>query len=242
MWRNVRKEKKPQPDSSISRRNSGEINIGIKKYCWPFLWEFLCPPHCDIDSKFGRMVVLHQGCTLVSVWKSAGACKTLIPLLITGFVTYIHKSFAPSCMEGATEGSNWVNRVSPASLSRPSRASPVTSMSKHGHWDWTSLAVSMLSQRGTKTRFGIAEWEVWLGRLGLGGLDSQWEGTEEESDDLGGITAWLKGWWGRGVAEVGKNITERSLGARRESKYELWFSLLEENVLTPILLLLCKKI
>lgn len=121
MWE---RKKKTQPDSSISRRNSGEINIGIKKHCWPFLWEFLCPPHCDIDSKFGRMVVLHQGCTLVSVWKSAGACKTLIPLLITGFVTYIHKSFAPSCMEGATEGSNWVNRGFPPAWPLPPLSRP----------------------------------------------------------------------------------------------------------------------
>lgn len=38
------KGKKTQPDSSVSKRNSGEINSSIKKLCWPFLWEF-CIPH-----------------------------------------------------------------------------------------------------------------------------------------------------------------------------------------------------
>lgn len=37
-------------------------------------------------------------------------------------------------------------------------ASPVTSVSEHGHWDWTSLAVSMLLQRGNNNQL----WICWV--------------------------------------------------------------------------------
>lgn len=82
----------------------------------------------------------------------------------------------------------------------------------------------------------------WVGKLVLGGLDSQWERIEVERGGLGGTTACLKGCWGCGVAEFGKRITERGLGARRDGKYKLWVSLLEESVLSLSLFLCSMKI
>lgn len=66
--------------------------------------------------------------------------------------------------------------------------------------------------------------ETWPGREGI-----------EEREDLGGITVCLRRWWCCGVAEVGKRVTEKGLGARREDKYELWLSLLEKNMLSLFL-------
>lgn len=154
------KGKKAQPDSSISKGNSRETNSSIKKLVGLFSENFASPTLWH-GFKIWQDGGLASGMYL-GIYVEICQCLQNSHPFINDWLCDFHKGFAPSCMAGATEGSNWVNRDFPPAWPLPLLSHPCLN---------TDIRTGLVLQSqcsckgGAMTSFGFAEWEASLGKF-----------------------------------------------------------------------------